>query len=174
MSYLGDWFLADLEFQIKVALQILASLLDVTVISAKGDTWLFINDTAPKIYKAFLSHESLTSPQQRGKQEDCAVRANDEGYAGADILAKASVFSYAGDFQHTALQGEMTFHCVWNTLPSLATDNALQRCDMFNNGRKSSPDYFYTLSCENTTGELLRGIPLCSKVNCLTTKWQKQ
>ncbi len=37
---------------------------------------------------------------------------NDEGYMGAAIIAKASLFSYAGDFQCTALLGEMTFHCV--------------------------------------------------------------
>lgn len=37
---------------------------------------------------------------------------NDEGYMGADIIAKASLFSYAGDLQRTALLGEMTFHCV--------------------------------------------------------------
>lgn len=37
---------------------------------------------------------------------------NVEGYMGANIIAKDSLFSYAGDFQCEALLGEMTFRCL--------------------------------------------------------------
>lgn len=90
-----------------------------------------------------LSRDFPSAEQKQGvRAAENRPRPNDEGYMGANIIAKASLFSYAGDFQCTALLGEMTFRCVWNTLPSLATDNALQRCDMYNNGSKSSLDFF--------------------------------
>lgn len=104
----------------------------------------------------------MISLQKRRSRGVCVAEKrawpNDEGYMGANIISKASLFSYAGDFQCKALLGEMTFRCLWNTLPSLATDNALQRCDMYSNGSKSSLDDFF-LSCENTTGELLTRDP---------------
>lgn len=82
---------------------------------SNGDTQLLIDDavsTQPSRARGMSNNETNDSLSCDFPSAERKPGGGYEGYVGANVIAKASLFSRAGAFQCKARLGRMTFYCV--------------------------------------------------------------